>query len=74
MVFYGCKLYAGQLKSGEHYETVSPVYTIWLITGIFQHAHECPRLGSRHETPFRQELIGRYVASSSITAPRQPCQ
>ena len=34
MVFYGCELYAGQLKSGEDYETVNPVYTIWLITGI----------------------------------------
>ena len=34
MVFYGCELYAGQVKSGEEYETVNPVYTIWLINGI----------------------------------------
>ena len=27
MVFYGCELYAGQVKSGEDYETVNPVYT-----------------------------------------------
>ena len=34
IVFYGCELYAGQVKSGEDYETVNPVYTIWLINGI----------------------------------------
>ena len=34
MVFYGCELYAGQLKAGQEYHTVNPVYTIWLIGGI----------------------------------------
>ncbi len=34
MVFYGCELYAGQIKSREKYETINPVYTIWLINGI----------------------------------------
>ncbi len=34
MVFYGCELYAGQVKSGDEYEDVNPVYCIWLITGI----------------------------------------
>ena len=34
MVFYGCELYAGQLKSGDEYENVNPVYTIWRINGI----------------------------------------
>jgi hypothetical protein len=33
-VFYACELYAGQVKSREEYETVNPVYTIWLINGI----------------------------------------
>jgi predicted transposase/invertase (TIGR01784 family) len=34
MVFYGCELYAGQVKSRDEYEDIRPVYTIWLITGI----------------------------------------
>jgi predicted transposase/invertase (TIGR01784 family) len=34
MVFYGCELYAGQLKAGQEYHTVNPVYTVWLIDGI----------------------------------------
>ena len=34
IVFYGCELYAGQLKSGEKYETLNPVYSIWLVNGI----------------------------------------
>ena len=33
-VFYGCELYAGQVKSGDEYKTVHPVLTIWLVNGI----------------------------------------
>ena len=34
MVFYGCELYAGQAKSGDEYEDIHPVYSIWLVNGI----------------------------------------
>jgi predicted transposase/invertase (TIGR01784 family) len=34
IVFYGCKLYAGQLQSGGKHKTLNPVYSIWLINGI----------------------------------------
>ena len=34
IVFYGCQLYAGQLKKGEKHKTLNPVYSIWLVNGI----------------------------------------
>ena len=34
IVFYGCELYAGQLKAGEDYTQLKPVYSVCLIDGI----------------------------------------
>ncbi len=34
VVFYGCELYAGQIKRGDDYENSHPVYSIWLLNGI----------------------------------------
>ena len=34
IVFYGCELYAGQLKAGEEYAELNPVYSICLLDGI----------------------------------------
>ena len=34
IVFYGCELYAGQLKAGDDYENLHPVYSICLVNGI----------------------------------------
>jgi predicted transposase/invertase (TIGR01784 family) len=34
VVFYGCELYAGQLKSGQDYTELAPVYSICLVDGI----------------------------------------
>jgi predicted transposase/invertase (TIGR01784 family) len=34
MVYYGCQLYAGQLKKGRKHRALRPVYTIWLVNGI----------------------------------------
>jgi predicted transposase/invertase (TIGR01784 family) len=34
IVFYGCEVYAGQLKAGEDYTSLNPVYSICLIDGI----------------------------------------
>src|SRR5271166_5775027 len=34
IVYYGCELYAAQLKEGEKYKTLKPVYSIWLVNGI----------------------------------------
>jgi predicted transposase/invertase (TIGR01784 family) len=34
IVFYGCELYAGQLKAGDDYSKLRPVYSICLIDGI----------------------------------------
>ena len=34
IVFYGCELYAGQLKAGDDYAGLHPVYSICLVNGI----------------------------------------
>jgi predicted transposase/invertase (TIGR01784 family) len=34
IVFYGCELYSGQLKAGEGYAGLHPVYSICLLNGI----------------------------------------
>jgi predicted transposase/invertase (TIGR01784 family) len=34
IVFYGCELYAGQLKAGDDYTRLKPVYSICLVDGI----------------------------------------
>ena len=34
IVFYGCELYAGQLKAGDDYADLHPVYSICLVNGI----------------------------------------
>ncbi len=34
VVFYGCELYAGQLRHGDAYADLPPVYAVWLIDGL----------------------------------------
>ena len=34
IVFYGCEMYAGQLKAGKDYVELHPVYSICLVNGI----------------------------------------
>ena len=34
IVFYGCELYADQLREGSAYADLPPVYTIWLINDV----------------------------------------
>ena len=34
VVFYGCELYADQLRQGVDYAELPPVYTIWLVDGL----------------------------------------
>jgi predicted transposase/invertase (TIGR01784 family) len=34
IVYYGCELYAGQLKKGDDYENLHPVYSICLVNGV----------------------------------------
>ena len=34
IAFYGCEMFAGQLQAGQGYETLRPVYGIWLIDDI----------------------------------------
>ena len=34
IVFYGCELYAGQLKAGDDYTKLAPVYSICIVAGI----------------------------------------
>ena len=43
IVYYGCQLYAGQLKAGETHKILRPVYTIWLV--------EWPPLAGRDPGP-----------------------
>ena len=33
IVFYGCEVYAGQLKAGDDYSKLKPVYSICLLEG-----------------------------------------
>ncbi|MCY3004562.1 MAG: Rpn family recombination-promoting nuclease/putative transposase, partial [Planctomycetota bacterium] len=33
IVFYGCEVYAGQLKAGDDYSVLKPVYSICLLEG-----------------------------------------
>ena len=51
MVYYGCQLYAGELKRGERHKTLHPVYSIWLIDGILwpdaSQVHHAFRLADR---------------------------
>ncbi len=60
-VFYGCELYAGQVKSGEDYETVNPVYTIWLINGVLwpdaTRVHHAFRLTDRESGRVLEETL-----------------
>ncbi len=34
LVFYGCELYADQLRAGMPYADLPPVFSIWLINGV----------------------------------------
>ena len=48
IVFYGCELYAGQLKRGDNYAGLHPVYSICLLNGVLwpdaSHVHHAFRL------------------------------
>jgi predicted transposase/invertase (TIGR01784 family) len=40
VIFYGCELYAGQMKSGDDYSQLKPVFAICLLEGIlWQDSH-----------------------------------
>lgn len=51
VVFYGCEVYAGQLRAGDDYSLLKPVYTICLLNGILwndsQRVHHKFRLTDR---------------------------
>ena len=34
LVFYGCELYAGQMRSGDNYSDLKPVFAICLLEGV----------------------------------------
>jgi predicted transposase/invertase (TIGR01784 family) len=34
LVYYGCEVYAGQLRSGDDYSILKPIYTICFLEGI----------------------------------------
>ncbi|MFN9712548.1 MAG: Rpn family recombination-promoting nuclease/putative transposase [Planctomycetota bacterium] len=42
IVFYGCEVYAGQLKAGDDYSELKPVYSICLLLG--QLWDDCPKV------------------------------
>ena len=48
IVLYGCELYADQLREGGDYAAIPPVYTVWLVNGVFwpegPHFHHAFRL------------------------------
>ena len=71
IVFYGCELYAGQLKAGDDYAGLHPVYSICLVNGILwpdatrvHHAFRLADAQSRRILPETLEIhtleLGRY--------------
>ncbi len=57
VVFYGCELYAGQLKAGADYAALCPVYSICLINGIlWRHATQV-----HHSFRLTDEQSGRVL-------------
>jgi predicted transposase/invertase (TIGR01784 family) len=51
IVFYGCELYAGQMREGDDYAQINPVYSICLVDGILwkdaNQVHHAFRLADR---------------------------
>lgn len=51
IVFYGCEIYAGQLKTGDDYSQLKPVFSICLLSGVLwgdsSKVHHAFRLSDR---------------------------
>ena len=72
IVFYGCEIYAGQLRSGENYLKLKPAFSICLLDGSLWHdskkVHHAFRFADResgrvlHDTLEIHTLeLGRYT-------------
>ncbi len=62
IVFYGCELYAGQLKAGDNYAGLHPVYSICLVNGILwpeaTRVHHAFRLADEESGRVLQRNLG----------------
>jgi predicted transposase/invertase (TIGR01784 family) len=61
IVFYGCEVYAGQLKAGDDYSELKPVYSICLLQGRLWHdspkVHHAFRLVDRDSGRLLEETL-----------------
>jgi predicted transposase/invertase (TIGR01784 family) len=61
IVFYGCEVYAGQLKTGDDYKDLKPVYSICLLEGRLWHdsgkVHHAFRLADRDSGRVLEETL-----------------
>ena len=69
-VFYGCDLYADQLRKGGDYGDLRPVFCIWLIDGVLwsgTQGHHAFRLTDRESgTDFGGQLEIHTIELRSI--------
>jgi len=60
IVFYGCEVYAGQLKAGDDYKDLKPVYSICLLEGrLWQDSNKV-----HHAFRFADHDSGRFLAET----------
>jgi predicted transposase/invertase (TIGR01784 family) len=60
IVFYGCEVYAGQLKAGDDYQDLKPVYSICLLEGrLWQDS-----IKVHHAFRFADHDSGRFLAET----------
>jgi predicted transposase/invertase (TIGR01784 family) len=85
IVFYGCELYAGQLKTGDNYQQLKPVFAICLLEGKLwndsRKVHHALRLTDRETgrtldqtIEFHTLELGWYTLKESELAAASPLE
>jgi predicted transposase/invertase (TIGR01784 family) len=65
LVFYGCELYSGQLRSGDSYSDLKPVFAICLLEGVLwpdsRRVHHAFRLVDQETNRVLQDTIEFHI-------------
>lgn len=65
VIFYGCELYSGQMKSGDDYSQLKPVFAICLLEGILwqdsRRVHHAFRLVDRETNCILKDTIEFHI-------------
>ena len=65
VIFYGCELYAGQMRSGDDYSQLKPVFAICLLEGILwpdsRRVHHAFRLVDQESNRVLQDTIEFHI-------------